>query len=154
MVSARRGFTIAEMVVTLAVISVIAFLGALAARAVLERGNEQVATANAQAVIAAQRDYLVRYGTFAAGPGDLGEVRGVVVVNDASRNRDEVSIAAGSGGSLGVAVAESADRCVLFTVASPRDGGGLSELSAGANTLCIGQAALPDGEAVVAVVGS
>jgi prepilin-type N-terminal cleavage/methylation domain-containing protein len=144
----RRGFSLTELIVALAIVGVIAFLGALGARAVLERSQERVALANAQTVANAQRDYLVRNGTYAASAEDLGPVRNVVVVNDMSRNRDEVSIAAGADGSLGLAVAENASSCVLVTLASPGAGGGLSEFSAGPNTMCTGMSALPVGEAL------
>lgn len=144
---AARAFTLVEMGATIALFGII---GAIAAGVyVTSVGSHQVAAAEVLLgdVVAAQKELAANFGSYTTWASDLGAVasNASLLSDGMSSAQDEVSMAVGTEGTLGLAVLVDADRCVLWRVASLSSGGRQLETDLKDGT-CAGAHALPVGE--------
>lgn len=149
--SARRAYTVTELAV---VIFVLAVLGSIAygvfggASAKQRSGSATAVLAN---VIVAQQQLYSDYSSYTSFGQDLLMAgAGVDLLAQApSTSGDEVSMAVGSAGSLGLAVRVSADECRVVRVAPLSSGGAQAAVPVDSAELCRAELAFAGTEVAV-----
>jgi prepilin-type N-terminal cleavage/methylation domain-containing protein len=142
----RRGYTLIELIMVIAITGIFGVVVTIAAREVLDSETSKVADSNAQDLISKQLQFSQKYGSFTGFPEDIPAVGSYVIVTSTSRGPKEVSVALGVDGTLGVAAMRDGDTCVHYRVTALEAGGGSSRLSLGESAACRGEEALPSGE--------
>jgi prepilin-type N-terminal cleavage/methylation domain-containing protein len=145
----RRGYTLIELIMVMAITGIFGVVVTIAAREVLDSESSKVADSNAQDVISKEQQFSQKYGSFTGFPEDITPARGYVLVTGTSRGPKEVSVALGENGTLGVAAMRDGDTCVHYRVVALDAGGGSSRLSLGESAACRGEEALPASEGVM-----
>lgn len=135
-----------EMVVTLVIIGLMTAAIGVGTRTLLTDSESRAAESNIQRVLLAEQRFAVRNGGYSAFVDDLGPVREVVLVNESSQAPEEVSVALGADGTLGLAARRDAEVCVLLR-AGRLDGDGSTRTWTRSDAPCTGAEALPSTEA-------
>lgn len=133
----RRGMTTTELIVVFVAISIVGMITAMAAVSVLDATKNRRADANVTEVLLAEQRFAAKWGQFTGRPEDLDDFDGFVVVEDPSTQPDEVSVAVGTQGSLGIA-AKRGDLCVTILAGAPDAGGGTRHRELDTDQACDG----------------
>jgi len=141
---ARRGFTLLEAAVTIAVLGTVAVLSFLALTASQKQFDTSVGKGYQEQVIAAELNYAQANGTFTAIPTNLtGVPRSVAVVTGPVASTNQVSIAVdASTGALGLATTNGSGTCTVQLVATPTNGATRTAVSLPTNGSCQGASAI------------
>ncbi len=104
MVSRRRAFTVAELIVGTLVLGVLVTVGTAGLRAVDARQRQNVAVSDLSTVRDSQMRFAAVYETFTDHPADLSGVpQPIVVQNDPATAYRQVAVVLSSSGALGLA---------------------------------------------------
>lgn len=146
----RRGFTLYEMIVVFIVASILSLIGVSVMRATAAKLHRTDAEGAVQQVIEAELRFAAIHGAFTSWPGDLpGVDRSITVLDTASVEPGEVSIAVGVDGTLGVASLAADGFCVVRQIQPVLDGAQITSITLAAGAACDGRSGLPVGEAPV-----
>jgi prepilin-type N-terminal cleavage/methylation domain-containing protein len=139
----RSAFTLIEVsavVLIMGLLSGIMIVGAVKATSDTEAQQATLALASVTAV---QADFAARYGGYTAWAADLRLPDGPFVTNGPSEGLRSVSLALGVDGTLGMAVSDRADQCVLQTIRPVVAGGQVwNVVTSDAGVGCLGSTAL------------
>lgn len=143
-----RGFTLIELVVVAVVLGILAGISAVGWNVFVTKARTGQVGSLMDRVSAVEQPLARDYGSYTAWPADLADVGSdaKILNGKPSRSAEQVSLAVGSGGSLGMAV-RLGDACI-FRLVAPLSAGGGSSTPDGipASATCTGQSALPDSE--------
>lgn len=138
----RRGFSLLELVFVFIAVAVVGIVLALTTADVLDTNAQRRADNHANEVLVAEQRFAQRHGGFTGYPADLGRFEDFDVIVGPSDGPDEVSIALGERGTLGVAVRRGDDHCVLWKAVDLAAGGGSQRLDPPRSAACDGIEAL------------
>lgn len=122
-----RGFSLVEVIVALLLLSMAGLLLTQVVAPMMRTSSDQVSAAGAQLVALRERQFATRYGGYTGFPDDLAELEGVFVTDGTADGPDEVSIALGDQGSLGLA-ARLSEGCRFWLLEPAASGGELLDL--------------------------
>lgn len=140
--NSRRGFSLLELVFVFVAVAVVGIVLALTTTDVLESNEQRRAEGYANEVLVVAQGFAQRYGGFSGYPGDYGRFEDFDVVTGPSDGPEEVSVALGESGTLGVAVRRSDDTCVMWRATDLAAGGGSKRISVPRTAACDGVEAL------------
>lgn len=138
----RRGFSLLELVFVFIAVALVGIILALTTSDVFENNSQRRADGHANEVLVAAQGFAQRHGGYSGYPGDYGRFDGFDVVVGPSDGPDQVSVALGEKGTLGVAVRRSDDVCVLWRAVDLAAGGGSERMSPPKTAACDGAEAL------------
>lgn len=142
----RRGYTLIELMVTIAVLAIVSTMALATGRAVT-RGNDDVTAAFAVTKVAAsQRETAATLGAYASHPDDLRLPREITAVTGASTRPGEVSIAVGRSGTLALASVSATGACKATRTSPLSQGGETTSVDLPATAVCSAIAALTPGD--------
>lgn len=102
--NSRRGYTLIELMATFAIIAVLTIALGYITTTVLQDSKNRSAETNVQRVLLAEQGFAREQGRYSAYVSDIKAPDGVNLTNALSQTPDQVSIAVGQQGSLGLAV--------------------------------------------------
>lgn len=144
-----RAMTLLELIVTMLVLSLVTSIGVVGFRAVTDRQDKNQALGNLYIVRDAQRRYAALNDSYSSTPSDLRAIPATLTVSSApSFDRDSVSMAVGSQGTLALA-SLSDNGCVTLQVpplSGPLSRQAQQQGTLDVNVLCDARSALPSGE--------
>lgn len=145
---ARRAFTLLEMVMTVALVTVVTTVAVVGFAAISKRSESAAARADLDLVHSAQLRFASVYGTYTPHPDDLtGIPPGVTITSGIADQLGEVSIAVGEQGSLAVAAMNANDECIAARWLAYGTGNETVKVDFPSTAPCEARAALPPGEA-------
>lgn len=166
--SSRQAFTLLEMVVTVALMTLLTVVGIFGVNSILSAADEEEAELNLETVLISQIRFATTYGSFTPNPADLDTVEsettsGLYAVAgsslfiqasplnpyDADFRPGTISMAVSDEGALGLATLSSGE-CVGIQVPPPNVSGVPVSLRLADGAVCEGRSMLPDGEFAVA----
>jgi prepilin-type N-terminal cleavage/methylation domain-containing protein len=146
----RRGFTLLELIVAMAIIVILALVGAAGLASVNTRQQRNVARADIESVAQSQLRFASLYDTFTDFPADLTGIAslpsGITTTAAPARTTRVVSIALGSKGGLGLASRGTDASCWYRYVPPLGSVGSGTAWSIEKGAVCEGRAAFPDNE--------
>lgn len=140
----RRGYTLMEVVVTFLIIGFIGVAMGVASTTLLDDSKARSSEAAAQQVLLAQRSFAELHGSYTAYTAEL-TVKELHLTNGISNTPEEVSVALGTNGTVGLAVRRSGETCVLVQAPALDAGGGAKHWRSN-RASCRGGDALPSDE--------
>lgn len=141
----RRGYTLMEVVIAFVLIGVIGAAIGVASTTLLDDSRDRRSEATIQRVVLAEQEFAQQHGSFTAYTPELS-VQDAHLTSGISNAADEVAVALGVDGTLGLAVRRSGETCVLVQVPALDAGGGTKHWRS-ARASCRGSDALPSDEA-------
>lgn len=163
----RRAFTLLELIVVVIILSILAGLGAITYASTQSQLTNGAAGANLSAVVSAEEQFANDYGTYTPWPADLASLlpRGFQVVTGDATTVEQVSIAVGSDGTLGVATRNGLNSECLIEYVTPMGNVTTTSVAGPVSTLpssgvvtastipssvhCSGSTALPSGDTAI-----
>jgi prepilin-type N-terminal cleavage/methylation domain-containing protein len=149
-------FTLVELILVLAVLGLIASI-VFSSMSSSRRGHrEAMAAVTLNEAVLAQVTFAGTYGTYTGWPADLDLPGDLRATARPSTGPNEVSLALGVDGSVGIAVkVDDGRRCLARRLSSfSAQGPSATMVDLGDDALCSGVSALPEGEAASPVTGS
>lgn len=144
-----RGFTLVEIIITLAVLGVLAALGIFGATSFLKTGYDTDARSRLMQVAQLEQSLANTWGTYSQYPQDFTQVSDdTTVTEQTSQQAQQVSASVGSLGDVGLAVRSRSGRCLYLLLAPLTAGADTRDVTAAVPTSapCHGREALADGE--------
>ncbi len=142
----ENGFTLIELMVVLAIASILAAFVGIGVRLLIGDASTASATGSIAEVQAAEAAFANGFGVYTPYPGDLqGIPNGTTVTSGVSTGPSSVSIAVGTDGTLALTAQSKSGVCVAEQVTSESVGGSENSISLPTGTTCTAANALPSG---------
>ena len=126
--SHRLGYSLIELVVVLATISLLTIIAGVGAYTVLEDTQQNTARAAIHEVLLTEKVFSESWGGYTSYTDELSGPADLTLVNGVSNDSSEISIAVGTDGILGLAVRRSTQECLFIRASSLASGGEVTAL--------------------------